>query len=365
MMSGWDDLLAPPSTTTVKEEKIVQQQQIPTEQSQQAQSAVTKPLAVMCYICGKDVEVAKSIQGKAGTPIHKECQVQTLQQAVENTVQTPTKPATVSANPAPIVSSAPIVADEFAEKGYVNKKFGEVYMLYGDKGDGKTVVAMSFPGTITNLCFDRKADPVKENFFSNNARINVVDCIKWMDWSSEEKIVQSGDKTYRYVLHVLEGLRSNPPDWIIIDASDRFQYFCELTMRYRNNLLPSEGIVNRNLWKQRKQFVTHVHNLCLEIAKKGLIYTAYSVIINLYRDGEINNTLIKPKWLDVLILETDTVIRVENRVEKGGSRRFFAIVESSKTKLPTGIEVDVTGRGYAALEEKMLSIKQFSEVKSQ
>lgn len=228
-----------------------------------------------------------------------------------------------------------------------------VFMVYGLKGDGKTFLTFSFPGTIFCLSFDRKSLPIKEKDFKNDPRITVKDSIRYLDKSSSEGYLESCDKTFRYVNYLLstEATKSMP-DWIMVDGSDIFSKICEMTMRYRNNLMPFQGIKNRNLWKERNLYVSQIHNLTSKIAKKGVIYSAYLDKHEVVEEGEFIIKEDIPKWFGDIMTETDVVIRVVAPFEKAG-KRFYAIVQSSKSKLiPTGLKKDVTDVGIKALIQK-------------
>ncbi|MHA1215655.1 MAG: hypothetical protein ACTSPG_10170, partial [Candidatus Hodarchaeales archaeon] len=192
---------------------------------------------------------------------------------------------------------------------------------------------------------------VREKHFKNDgSRISVFDAIRYMDYSSPEKLLISSEKTFRYLNKLLDFIETNiHPDWIIIDGSEILQRICEMTMRYRNDLMPFQGVKNRNLWKERRMYITQIHNRCLGIAKKGVIYTTYTDKDEIIEDGEFVTKTDVPKWIGAILYETDTIIRVAARTEKG-IRRFYATVESSKTPdLKTGITVDITGKGFSDL----------------
>jgi len=233
----------------------------------------------------------------------------------------------------------------------------DVYMIYGLKGEGKTVLAFSFPGNIACLSFDRKSLPVKQKMFKDDARIKVYDAIKYMDSASPEVHLEGSEKTFRYLHVLLDHIaKTFQPDWIVIDGSEIFQQICEMTMRYRNNLMPFQGVSNLNLWKERRMYIRQIHNKALSIAKKGIIYTAYTDKDEIIEDGEFVAKKDVPKWIDAIMYETDCVIKVEAKRDKSG-QKYYATVESSKTGLPSGVRKDVTDIGIKAFfqggEEKV------------
>lgn len=221
-----------------------------------------------------------------------------------------------------------------------------VVTIYGLKGHGKTFLAFSFPGKIDCLSFDKKSLPIKKQLKNNNIR--VYDAVRYIDKSSPEAWLESADKSFIYLNNLID--RLDNPDWIIIDGSEIFQRICEMTMRYRNNLMPFQGIANRNLWKERRLYISQIHTKALKKAKKGVIYTAYTDKDKIIIDGEVIIEKDIPKWVDAIMYETDIVIKVESE-QDGPTRKFYAIVESSKGLLPTGIKKEVTNVGIKAYPE--------------
>lgn len=232
----------------------------------------------------------------------------------------------------------------------------EVILIYGHKGHGKTYLAMSFPGKIVVLSFDRKSAQVKYKDFKGDGRIKVYDVMKYVDYSTPQRWLETAEKTFKFLNALLDQvIAKDPPDWIVIDGSEIFQQICEMTMRYRNNLMPFQGIANLNLWKERRMYIRQIHNKCLNIAKKGIIYTTYVDKDEIVVDGEIIARKDVPRWIDAIMYETDTVIRVTSLTDTEGTKRFIATVESSKGTLPTGLKVDITDKGYKAFKEALKS----------
>lgn len=257
------------------------------------------------------------------------------------------KPKEKPTEPAP-KEEAPSEEAELAEaKGTAKNNF----MVYGQKGAGKTFLSFSFSGKIVCLSFDKKSLPIKQHSFDNDNRIRVFDAVALMDYSSPEAWTESADRSFKRLNILLDKIAEQEPDWIVIDGSEILQQICEMTMRYRNNLMCFQGISNRNLWKERRLYIRQIHNKCFDIAKKGVIYTTYTSKNEIIREGEYVVKDDVPKWIDAILYETDAVIKIRSLQEKSG-RKFYATVESSKfPPFKTGRETDVTDRGVSALLE--------------
>jgi hypothetical protein len=234
----------------------------------------------------------------------------------------------------------------------VNSAEARGFMVYGEKGDGKTTFAFSFKGKIACLSFDRKSFQIK-NLMYPEKDITVYDGIRYLRKTSPEAWLETAVVSFNYVNSLLEAIRKTEPDWIVIDGLEILvRDICEMTMRCRNNLQPFSG-VELNLWKERNMYVDQVHDTCLGIAKKGVIYTAY------VRDkaakiekGKITEQIREPKWAANVKYQIGTVIRTFAEEGDQGSRIFYAVVTSSKIKeLKTGAQANVTGKGISALRD--------------
>ena len=245
--------------------------------------------------------------------------------------------------PSPI---SPIPAGKFDLSE--DKGMGKVVLvIYGLKGNGKTYASMTLPGSIAVISFDRKALMVKN--ILNKPDVRVFDGIRYMDWGDPEKVTESAEITYAYLNKILDEISKNPPDWIVIDGSEIFQTICEYVMRYRNNILPFQGIANLNLWKERRLYIRQIHERSIQIAKRGLVYTTYVDKDEIVEEGDIRTKKDVPRWIDAILYETDIVIKVEGRQQPSG-RQFIAEVESSKypNLFRTGTRLDITNKGLSA-----------------
>jgi hypothetical protein len=218
-----------------------------------------------------------------------------------------------------------------------------VYMIYGQKGFGKTYLALSFSGTILALSFDYKTTIVKRNCFNNDSRIIVYDPLVKIDYSTPESMIQTSESALQFINNILEMHKNSPPDWILIDGSEIFQKLAEDVMRQRNNIAPFAG-VQWTYWKERRFYIRQLHEKAVRLAKKGVIYTAYVDKDEIIVDGQIKSKTDVPRWIDAILYEVDEVIKITTTQDTTGQRRYLATIESSKLRpQKSGKTFDITG----------------------
>jgi len=226
----------------------------------------------------------------------------------------------------------------------------EVFSVYGAKNDGKTTICYGIPDPgdkVLVFSFDNKSDrPLDEDYDVNfdGIIVRIVNAIKFLNKSNEEKYLASSTKTHNYIVSMLEQSESKfKPDWVMFDGTDVMNQLMEIVMRSNNNLKPYQGIANRSLWRERGQYIDDLHIRSGNITNKGIIYTMYSQKDEIIVDGNVQKKTDVPKWLESVMRETDVVIKAETKTENG-KREFFANVEGSKLpkKYPDG-RYNVTG----------------------
>jgi hypothetical protein len=234
---------------------------------------------------------------------------------------------------------------DFSEASLPNKI---VITIYGDKGDGKTSFAEGLGGKIVVLSFDRKSTAPKVNFHNNNQNIIVFDAVRYWDRDSV-RVLESSLKTWEYVKALLEKTKKENinPDWIVVDGIEIFQKIAEFVMRQRHGLLPYQGVANMNLWKERNAILDDLHQMCFEIARKGVVYTTYTSTKELIEEGSVVLRKDVPRYLDTIMWETDIVLFIEKVFDsKTKNCRFWLRCDSSKFPniIKTGAYIDITDK---------------------
>ena len=222
-----------------------------------------------------------------------------------------------------------------------------VWLIFGEKGVGKTTTAFSFPGHILVLSFDRKSSIIKYTRYNGDSRIHVFDVVKIMDYSTPDKMLESAEKTFEATLKLLDAYEKiyGKPDWVVIDGSQIMQQICEWTMRYRNKIPPFAGISNLNLWKERRAYMRDIHNKALNVARCGVIYTTYTEVSETIVSGEVVSKKEVPAWIDILIYETDFVLKAD-RDESSGNFLVKVVTSKDDSLMPSGKTYIVTNKHF-------------------
>jgi hypothetical protein len=226
----------------------------------------------------------------------------------------------------------------------------KIITVYGHKNDAKTTTAMGVVkkgDKVAVLSFDLKSDrPTELDFVKkSNVDYKVFNAILYLDKSTPDLYQTTAEKTYVFVLKLLEGIKNKyQPDWVIIDGSEFLNKILEQVMRKRNGVMPYQGVANQNIWKERTQYIDDVHKQALDAASKGIMYTTYVNKDSVVKDGVVIQQKDMPKWLGDVMSQTDVIIRVITEIS-GGKTEYKAIIESSKfpREYPPG-EYVITGK---------------------
>lgn len=218
-----------------------------------------------------------------------------------------------------------------------------VFTIYGEKGSGKTTVALGFPGKIAAISFDRKTNLIKNLMFEGNDRIVVYDAVRYLD-ESADKYPASSHKTVEYVKALLKEIKKHGPDYVLIDGIEILTRIVEQSMRYHFGWNAFEGIKNMSAWKKRRLDLRTIHHLAEDAAKKGVIYTTYTTEKKLIQDATTIALKHVPQYFDILLWETDVVMRSYSEHDKKSGKKFFLRVDNSKLlQFKTGDLFETTG----------------------
>jgi hypothetical protein len=232
-----------------------------------------------------------------------------------------------------------------------------IITAHGEKGAGKTTAVFlittgrigGFPSGKTNvISFDNKSKITKEQYFPMD------DITVWNGKQhyreDPDLCTKSGMISYKYIQKLIQSWRANPPDWIVFDGFTIMSVILEMAMRFKHGLQPSQGIANLNVWKDRARFIQDLHNLACNVAKYGVAYTTYSEKNEIVEAGTTISKTDVPKYIDVIMQETDVVLHATKAKGKDGDL-FYLRVESTKFKS----YVDMDGK---PIPEVVTTLKQ-------
>jgi len=235
--------------------------------------------------------------------------------------------------------------DEFVYEESVNLKGNLTIVIYGLKGSGKTTLGLSFPGKIGILTFDNKTQPIAFNIYPKKdiERFHIVDAVKYYSRTRDDILISSV-RTFNYVKKILKYWEKEKfeIDWILFDGLEVLIEIAEMVMRHENNLGYRQGFANTNIWKDRRINLDEIYQLALSVAKKGVIYTTYTSKDEVVENGQFITKKDIPKYFDVIMRDTDVVLRTYSEF-KNGKSEFKCEVDSSKIKsFRTGEIIDIT-----------------------
>lgn len=216
----------------------------------------------------------------------------------------------------------------------------DTWFIYGEKSDGKTSFAMSFPGNILVLQFDEKAGVVWKEDFDGDPRISIIDITKILRSDDPILYLQTSTLALGYIEQVLDSFRDQNIDWVLIDGFESYASMAEMAMRFDQNIRYAEGVPQQT-WKVRTLFMTQFHKRCLNVGKKGIIYTTYPFI---QETIEFNGKQVKskkPSWKKDSEKETDQLVYVYSEDDEKGTK-FWIHLEKMKRGFYTGKRIDIT-----------------------
>lgn len=203
----------------------------------------------------------------------------------------------------------------------------EVWTIYGDKGTGKTTFACGFHGTKGIISYDQKTRRIKERMYAGDDSIHVFDGAKFYRGIPKEELPKYGAKSIAYIVELLN--RMPEVDWVVHDGLEGLIEMAEMAMRYNNNLGTFSG-VDFQYWKDRKANLRMVHGLSITRAKKGVMYCTFAEEDKFIEDGKLIRQAKAPKWVDIIMSETDNVVRTEIRGDPKTGVQFVAYMQTIK-----------------------------------
>jgi len=218
-----------------------------------------------------------------------------------------------------------------------------VYTITGAKGTGKTTLAFRFNGPKYCISFDNKSLRIKQNLYQDNQSIHIYNGLGHYI-RTKEKMTETAKTTHGYLTWLMGQIKAiGDCDWIIFDNLERLHEICEMCMRHDYGLDPFQGFGNQSYWKLRRVYLTRLHHLAVDTAKKGVIYTVFSRVDDItIQEGQIIERKEVPKYVDVVEEDTDTLFQTKISNSKDGTKFLAFVVTSKIPKFKTGSILNVT-----------------------
>ena len=233
--------------------------------------------------------------------------------------------------------------------------------IAGDKGDGKSMTFANFPGSKGAISFDHKTkriDDILKGIVKKDVHMTVFDGLRYYteDAGKVGNIVAAGHKTYMYIHALLDSMKGKY-DWIVFDGMEKLHELCEMEMRHIHKIGATEGFANFNWWKDRRMSLRSLHNKAMTASNIGVIYTTYlEFVTEIVENEKTVQGKRHPKWVDVVMTETDVVMYAYATEDNTGKKRYYIKVKSSKqpTFIRDGCTIEVSNYNFAKLFEGKL-----------
>jgi len=239
-----------------------------------------------------------------------------------------------------------------------------VFVVIGEKGSGKTTLCLSFdkselpdgdprketPTVICIISLDKQSlkivkkfrqalwDKYPESKGYTHTKYGVKEVKEIHCWNGVRYFIReppttklkSADVTFKYIKGLLDDVIAPlDPDYIIVDGAGRLSWITEYTMRYRNNKSHIDGLKNRNLWKERNDYIDHIFDRVVDYSVVSPLFTLFFKMQQI-KDKEEGITYEKqPAWVDRIKEESNMVIELEDELVKG-KRMWFGHCQSPK-----------------------------------
>lgn len=214
-----------------------------------------------------------------------------------------------------------------------------ILFIYGDKGDGKTVVALGksmLGDTVYSLSFDAMtgeniADP---KLFSDSKLLHNWDVNKKLVKYPPEGWAQSAHDTFDFahaVLDLIEKEHAGNVDWLLLDGWDGYKEICAMRAKHRYKIQYDKNVPedNKAFWSVRNVLLDSVPSRMQQLANKGVLVTSYIYRAKKIVDGVVVATKELPSWAGKIMTHSQLKLLVDKR-GFGDNRVYRVLVDSPK-----------------------------------
>lgn len=234
-------------------------------------------------------------------------------------------------------------------------------MFYGEKGASKTTCAMSVPGNIFALTFEKRGNLTRpwDKIFGKDPRIQCFGVSEYIERGSIGKYRDTSNTVYAKIIQLMIRASRNKEkfDWVILDGLQQGQKISTLRMKALNNIGAFDKLPTKLLerWGERTLYLENiVIDLATSIARKGIILTSQNVetrpmfVTDAQEKDGIKSVeelpLKNPKWMDKIKEDVDTVVfsEIVKTPLSGGRNRLKWKSTINSNKLGGIGEFDIT-----------------------
>ena len=197
-------------------------------------------------------------------------------------------------------------------------------LFFGDKGASKTTCAMSVPGNVLAITFEKRGNVTRpwSKIFGNDPRIQPFGISEYIKRTNLPQYRDSSNIAYLKVVELLERAKKHNEkfDWVIMDGLQAGQKITTLRMKSLNSVGAFENLPKKLLtrWGERTIYLENiVIDMASAIANKGVVLTSQNImhqamfLTQEQKDSGMKDEDIpikEPAWKDKIKEDVDTVI---------------------------------------------------------
>lgn len=211
-------------------------------------------------------------------------------------------------------------------------------LIVGMKGGSKTTCALSFPGNIFALTFEKRGNLTRPwtKIFGNDPRIQPFGVSEYIQRGSVGGYRDTSNTVYSKIVELMTRARLHEEkfDWVLIDGLQSGHRITTQRMKALNRIGAFDNLPTKLLtrWGERTIYLENiVIDLASAIAKKGVLLTSQDVmgkpmfITEEQKKAGITMSDIEaedPKWMLKIKEDSDTIVINEIVEEKLGRSRI-------------------------------------------
>ena len=240
---------------------------------------------------------------------------------------------------------------EFPKIEYPYTHFIPAFLIiFGQKGSGKSSIALSCPGNILGITFEKRGNLTRPwtKIFSNSDRMQLYGVSEYIQRTTMTLYRNTSNNAYLKVCELLERARKleHKFDWVLIDGLQATQKLSTLRMKKLNDVGAFDNLPKNLLTKWGERSV-YLENLVIDLASaastKGVIITSQNVkhkamfltkeeIAKGMKEEDIPEK--EPAWKEKVKDDVDTIMFTNMaEVVLGAGRsqiKYYATVTSNK-----------------------------------